>query len=300
MVRIARQVYRYRIMYALLLPGLLYFAVFKYVPMVYITAAFKNYNVLKGLWESPWVGWQNFKLFFEGVYFYQIIGNTILISLYKLLFSFPAPIILALMLNSVTSKGFKRTIQTLTYLPHFLSWVIIYGLLVAFLAPGTGLINQLLTAFHLDRISFLTEPGLIRPLIVGTDIWQSVGWGAIIYLAALTGIDPSLYEAATVDGASRWRQLWSVTLPGIRNVIVLMLILRLSAILDVGFDQIYMMMNPLNQEKADVIETWVYRVGLQEGRIGLATAVGLFKSVIGFVLVLGANRLAKRFDGQIW
>ncbi|UKS26947.1 ABC transporter permease subunit [Paenibacillus sp. HWE-109] len=300
MALIARQFRRYSIMYVLLLPGLLYFAVFKYVPMVYITAGFKNYNVLKGLWESPWVGWQNFKFFFEGVYFYQIIGNTILISLYKLVFSFPAPIILALMLNSVTSGGFKRTIQTLTYLPHFLSWVIIYGLMVAFLAPGTGLVNQLMTAFHLERISFLTEPSLIRSLIVGTDIWQSVGWGAIIYLAALTGIDPSLYEAATVDGASRWRQIWSITLPGIRNVIILMLILRLSAILDVGFDQIYIMMNPLNQEKADVIETWVYRVGMQEGRIGLATAVGLFKSVIGFMLVLGANRLAKRFDGQIW
>ncbi|CAN7164144.1 ABC transporter permease [Paenibacillus sp. LjRoot56] len=291
---------RYGVMYALLIPGLLYFAVFKYVPMVYIAAAFKNYNVLQGLWESPWVGWQNFQLFFDGVYFKQIIGNTILISFYKLVFSFPAPIILALMLNAVTSTGFKRTIQTLTYLPHFLSWVIIYGLLVAFLAPGTGLVNQLLTTFHLDRISFLTESGLIRSLIVTTDIWQSVGWGAIIYLAALTGIDPSLYEAATMDGASQSRQLWHITLPGIRNVIILMLVLRLSAILDVGFDQIFIMLNPLNQEKADVIETWVYRVGLQEGRIGLATAVGLFKSVIGFVLVLGANRIAKKFDGQIW
>ncbi|NQX61994.1 ABC transporter permease [Paenibacillus qinlingensis] len=291
---------RYGVMYALLIPGLLYFAVFKYVPMVYIAAAFKNYNVLQGLWESPWVGWQNFQLFFDGVYFKQIIGNTILISFYKLVFSFPAPVILALMLNAVTGTGFKRTIQTLTYLPHFLSWVIIYGLLVAFLAPGTGLVNQLLTAFHLDRISFLTESGLIRTLIVTTDIWQSVGWGAIIYLAALTGIDPSLYEAATMDGASQSRQLWHITLPGIRNVIILMLVLRLSAILDVGFDQIFIMLNPLNQEKADVIETWVYRVGLQEGRIGLATAVGLFKSVIGFVLVLGANRIAKKFDGQIW
>ncbi|MGO4499923.1 ABC transporter permease [Paenibacillus sp. 2RAB27] len=291
---------RYGVMYTLLIPGLLYFAVFKYVPMVYIAAAFKNYNVLQGLWESPWVGWQNFQLFFDGVYFKQIIGNTILISFYKLVFSFPAPIILALMLNAVTGAGFKRTIQTLTYLPHFLSWVIIYGLLVAFLAPGTGLVNQLLTAFHLDRISFLTESGLIRTLIVTTDIWQSVGWGAIIYLAALTGIDPSLYEAATMDGASQSRQLWHITLPGIRNVIILMLVLRLSAILDVGFDQIFIMLNPLNQEKADVVETWVYRVGLQEGRIGLATAVGLFKSVIGFVLVLGANRIAKKFDGQIW
>ncbi|MFD2332885.1 ABC transporter permease [Cohnella sp. GCM10020058] len=300
MASIVRNVRRHGVMYAILLPGLLYFAIFKYVPMVYIAAAFKNYNVLLGLWESPWIGMQNFRLFFDGVYFDQIIGNTILISLYKLVFSFPAPIVLALMLNAVTSGGFKRTIQTLTYLPHFLSWVIIYGLLVAFLAPGSGLVNQLLTAFHLDRISFLTEPGLIRSLIVTTDIWQSVGWGAIIYLAALTGIDPSLYEAATVDGASRWRQLWSITLPGIQTVIILMLILRLSAILDVGFDQIYMMMNPLNQEKADVIETWVYRVGMQEGRIGLATAVGLFKSVIGFALVFGANRLARRVGGQIW
>ncbi|WP_127588290.1 ABC transporter permease [Paenibacillus koleovorans] len=300
MRRSLRPLRRYGMLYLLVIPGLLYFAVFKYVPMLYIAAAFKNYNVLQGLWESPWVGLQNFELFFNGIYFKQIIGNTILISLYKLVFSFPAPIVLALMLNAVTSNGFKRTVQTLSYLPHFLSWVIIYGLLVAFLAPGSGLVNQLLTAMHLDRISFLTEPGLIRTIIVTTDIWQSVGWGAIIYLAALTGIDPSLYEAATVDGASRSRQLWHVTLPGIRNVILLMLVLRLSSILDVGFDQIFMMLNPLNQAKADVIETWVYRVGMQEGRIGLATAVGLFKSLIGFVLVLGANQLAKKFDGQIW
>ncbi|OXM16326.1 ABC transporter permease [Paenibacillus herberti] len=291
---------RYGVMYALLLPGLLYFVIFKYVPMVYIAAAFKDYNVLRGLWESPWIGWQNFETFFNGVYAGQIIGNTLLISAYKLIFSFPAPIILALMLNAVTSNGFKRTIQTLTYLPHFLSWVVIYGLLVAFLAPGSGLVNQLFNTFGLERISFLTESGMIRSLIVTTDIWQSVGWGAIIYLASLAGIDPSLYEAAKVDGASRWRQLWHITLPGIRNVIILLLVLRLSAILDVGFDQIFIMLNPLNQENADVIETWVYRVGMQEGRIGLATAVGLFKSIIGFVLVLGANKMAKKFDGQIW
>ncbi|MFD0717361.1 ABC transporter permease [Paenibacillus sp. GCM10027626] len=291
---------KHAVMYALLVPGMLYFVMFKYIPMVYMVAAFKEINIVKGLWDSPWVGWDNFKLFFQGVYFSQIIGNTLLISFYKIVFVFPAPILLAIMLNEVRTGWFKKMIQTLTYLPHFLSWVVIYGLMVAFLAPGEGLVNQWLRDIGMPSISFLSEESWIRPLLVSSDMWQGVGWGAIIYLAALAGIDPSLYEAATVDGASKWKQLWHVTLPGIRNVIILMFILRISHIMDVGFDQIFMMMNPLNQSKADVIETWVYRVGLQEMRFGLATAVGLFKSVIGFVLVFAANRIAKRFDGQIW
>lgn len=295
-----RTVRKHAVMYALLVPGMLYFVVFKYIPMVYMVAAFKEINIVKGLWDSPWAGWNNFKIFFQGVYFSQIIGNTLLISFYKIVFVFPAPILLAVMLNEVKTGWFKKMIQTLTYLPHFLSWVVIYGLMVAFLAPGEGLVNQWLRDMGMSSISFLSEESWIRPLLVSSDMWQGIGWGAIIYLAALAGIDPSLYEAAKVDGASKWRQLWHVTLPGIRTVIMLMFILRISHIMDVGFDQIFMMMNPLNQSKADVIETWVYRVGLQEMRFGLATAVGLFKSVIGFVLVFFANRVAKRFDGQIW
>ncbi|HEY0828652.1 MAG TPA: ABC transporter permease subunit [Bacilli bacterium] len=287
-------------LYLFLVPGIIYFTLFKYVPMSGIVIAFKQFNLIDGIWNSPWVGFGNFIRFFEGVYFWQIMGNTLVISFYKLIFAFPAPIILALMLNEVRIAWFKRMIQTVTYLPHFISWVIIYGLLIVFMAPGDGLINGILKEWDLPAISFLTEPSMIRTLLVTTDIWQSAGWGAIIYLAALAGVDPSLYEAAVVDGASKWRQLWHITLPGIRTVIMLMLILRLSHILDVGFDQVFMMSNALNRENSDIIDTWVYRVGLQELQFGIATAVGMFKSIIGFALVLGANQLAKRFDGQIW
>lgn len=291
---------KHKSMYLLLFPGLLYLLLFKYAPMFGVVIAFKQFNLSDGIWGSPWIGFDNFKRFFDGVYFSQIMSNTVLISLYKLLFGFPAPIILALMLNEIRIQWFKRLIQSVSYIPHFISWVIIYGLLIAFLSPGEGLINILLRNAGFHGISFLTEPNWIRSLIVASDIWHEVGWGAIIYLAALTGIDTSLYEAARVDGAARWKQLWHVTLPGLSAVIILMLLLRLGKVLDVGFDQIFMMSNVFNREKSDIIETWVYRVGLQELQLGLASAVGLFKSVIGFILILTANQLAKKFDGQIW
>lgn len=291
---------RYKILYLLLLPELIYFIVFKYMPMLGILVAFKKYNLSLGFWKSEWVGLSNFSSFVHGVYFWDIMGNTLLISFYKLLFGFSAPIILALLLNEVAVGWFKRVIQTITYLPHFISWVIAYGLMIALLSPGDGLVNLLLKQYGLQPIAFLTEASWIRPLIVSSDIWKEVGWGAILYLAALAGIDSHLYEAARMDGASKWRQLWHITLPGIRNVIIIMLILRLSTILDAGFDQIFMMANTFNQEKADILDTWVYRQGLERMQIGLATAVGLFKSVIGFVLVVAANRMAKKFDGQIW
>ncbi|ANE48697.1 sugar ABC transporter ATPase [Paenibacillus swuensis] len=298
--RILKNLRAYKALYLLLIPGLLYFTIFKYVPMGGVIIAFKDYNLTDGIWASEWVGLEHFQRFFEGVYFKDIMTNTLIIAFYKIVFGFPAPIILALMLHSVKAEWFKRSIQTITYLPHFISWVIIYGLMLALMAPGEGLFNLLLKEYGYNPISFLTESSWIRFLLVSSDIWHGIGWGAIIYLAALAGIDPSLYEAAQVDGASRWRRLWHITLPGIRNVIILMFILRLSHILDVGFDQVFMMSNIFNQDRSDVIDTWVYRVGLQEMQYGLATAVGLFKSVIGFALLLGANRLAKRYDGQIW
>jgi putative aldouronate transport system permease protein len=291
---------RYKVMYLLLIPGLIYFAVFKYVPMFGLILAFKKYNVVLGFWDSPWIGLQNFKQFIQGVYFWDLIENTIMISLYKLLFGFSAPILLALMLNEVTLKWFKKAIQTISYLPHFLSWVIIYGLMVALLSPGDGMINMLLRQMGFESINFLTDPAWARFLVVTSDIWRGIGWGAILYLAALSGIDPSLYEAARIDGAPKWRQIWHVTLPGIRNIIILMLIINLSHILDAGFDQIFMLANVFNQEKIDIIDTWVYREGLQRLKMGIATAVGLFKSVIGLILVLSANQVAKKFDGQIW
>ncbi|MBO9607001.1 MAG: sugar ABC transporter permease [Paenibacillaceae bacterium] len=298
--RLAKRLAKHRTLLVMLLPGLVYFTLFKYVPMGGIAIAFQKYNLEAGIWGSDWIGWGNFRRFFEGVYASQIIGNTVVISLYKLVFGFPAPILLALLLDQVRRAWFKRVIQTMTYVPHFMSWVIIYGIMMALMAPGDGLINQLLKHTGLPTVSFLTEPSWIRPLLVGSDIWQGAGWGAIIYLAALAAIDPHLYEAARVDGASPLRLIWHVTLPGIRNIVVVMLVLRLSHILDVGFDQVFMMANAFNSEKADIIDTWVYRVGLQEMQIGLASAVGLFKSAIGLVLVLAANQFAKKLDSQIW
>ncbi|MDF2922547.1 MAG: sugar transporter ATPase [Paenibacillaceae bacterium] len=295
-----KKLWQCRVLYLLLLPALVYFCLFRYAPMFGLVIAFKRYNLLLGFWGSPWVGLENFRHFVEGVYFWNIIGNTLIISLNKLLLGFSAPIILALLLNEVRVSWFKRMVQTVTYLPHFISWVIVYGLLVALLAPGDGFVNQLLMEYGFDPVNFLTEVNWVRPLIYISDIWKEVGWGAILYLAALAGIDPHLYEAARMDGASRLRQLWHVTLPGIRNVIMILLILRMGSILDAGFDQIFILANSFNQEKADIIDTWVYRQGIERLQIGLATAVGLFKSVIGTLLLVGANQLAKRFDGQIW
>ncbi|MGI2296339.1 ABC transporter permease [Paenibacillus sp. GXUN7292] len=295
-----RNVRRHKVMYLLLLPGLIYFFIFKYIPMFGLILAFKKYNVVLGFWDSPWIGLGNFQRFIEGVYFWNLIENTVLISLYKLLFGFTAPIILALMLNEVSRKWLKRSVQTITYLPHFLSWVIIYGLMVSLLSPGEGFVNVLLKGFGFGTIDFLTAPEWARFIVVASDIWRDIGWGAILYLAALSGIDPSLYEAARIDGASKWRQIWHVTLPGIRNVIIIMLIIRLSHILDAGFDQIFMLANSFNSEKIDIIDTWVYREGIQRLQMGLATAVGFFKSIIGLVLVVIANQVAKKFDGQIF
>lgn len=295
-----KKLWQYRVLYLLLLPALVYFSLFRYAPMFGLVIAFKQYNLLLGFWDSPWIGLENFRYFVEGVYFWNIIGNTLIISLNKLLLGFSAPIILALLLNEVRISWFKRVVQTVTYLPHFISWVIVYGLLVALFAPGDGFVNQLLREYGFDPVNFLTEVNWVRPLIYASDIWKEVGWGAILYLAALAGIDPHLYEAARMDGASRLRQLWHVTLPGIRNVIMILLILRMGSILDAGFDQIFILANSFNQEKADIIDTWVYRQGIERLQIGLATAVGLFKSVIGTLLLVGANQLAKRFDGQIW
>ncbi|MEC0228708.1 ABC transporter permease [Paenibacillus alba] len=294
------RIQRFQFLYLLLTPILLYFVVFKYIPMLGILIAFKKYNLALGFWESPWVGFDNFQNFIQGVYFWDIMGNTIAISLYKLLFGFLSPIVLALMLNEVAVNWFKKTVQTITYLPHFISWVIAYGLMVALFSPGEGLVNLTLKNFGFEPIAFLTDVNWIRPLIISSDIWKEVGWGAILYLAALAGIDPSLYEAARMDGASKVRQLWHVTLPGISNVIIILLIIKLSHVLDAGFDQIFMMANSFNSEKADIIDTWVYREGLERMQIGLATAVGLFKAVIGLILVISANKVAKKFDGQIW
>lgn len=282
-------------MYALLLPGLIYFLLFKYVPMWGVLLAFKNYQPFLGFWKSDWVGFEHFQLFFTNPDFFKLLRNTLLLSFYNLLFFFPAPIIAALLLNEVRIALFKRTVQTLIYVPHFISMVIVASLTYVFLTTEGGVVNEWLNARTGTTISFLTSPDWFRPMIIIQTIWKECGWGTIIFLAALAAVDVEQYEAAIVDGANRWRQLWHITLPALRSTIVILLILRMGHVLDNGFEQIYLMLNPLNRETAEVFDTYVYAMGITQGAFSYSTAVGLFKSIVGVILVLGTNWLAKRF-----
>ena len=286
----------------MLLPGIIYYIVYRYLPIYGIVIAFKDYDMLAGIMDSPWAEpwYKHFQQFYESPYFTQLLVNTVLISLYKLVFGMFPPIALAILLNECRITWFKRLVQTLSYMPHFLSWVIIYGILIVLLSQDSGIINMIIQEFGGKPIPFLTSTEWFRSVLVGSEIWQNLGWGAIIYLAAMAGIDPTLYEAARVDGASRLRMIWHITLPGIRNVIILLLILRLGHILDAGFDQIYILYNIHVYPVADILDTWVFRTGLEQWNFSLAAAVGLFKSVIGLILVLGSNALAKRWGEGIW
>lgn len=286
----------------MLLPGIIWFLVYRYYPMYGVIIAFKEYDFSAGIWGSSWADpwYRYFQEFFQSPYFEQLITNTLLISFYKLIFGMLPSILLAILLNEIRLVWFKKWVQTLSYMPHFLSWVIIYGITIAFLSQSDGLVNRWLDDMGLAKIGFLTSVDWFRSIIVATDIWKDLGWGAIIYLAAIAGIDPTLYEAARMDGATRMRSIWHVTLPGIRNVIILLLILRLGYIMDAGFEQIYVMYNVQVYSVADIIDTWVYRTGLQNLNFSLASAVGLFKSVIGLILVFTANQIARKWGDGIW
>lgn len=277
----------------MLIPGLLYFLIFKYVPMWGVLLAFKDYQPFVGFWNSPWVGFEHFRVFFQNPDFYMLLRNTLILSLYNLVFFFPAPIILAILLNEIRRSFYKRAIQTMLYVPHFISMVIVASLTYVLLTTEGGVINELLYAFTGRKIEFLSDPDWFRPLIIIQTIWKESGWGTIIFLAALAGVDMEQYEAAIVDGANRWRQIWHITLPAIRSTIVILLILRMGSILDNGFEQIFLMMNALNREVAEVFDTYVYTLGITQGAFSYSTAVGLFKSVIGVILVVGTNWLAK-------
>ncbi|MFB9753218.1 ABC transporter permease [Paenibacillus hodogayensis] len=298
---LAKSVIRSRWFYAMMAPGLLYYFIFHYVPMGGLLIAFQNYNLLKGIWGSPWVGLDNFRTIFASPDFPIIMKNTLVISLYRIMFNMLPDVMLALMLNEVRVKWFKRTVQTITYGPYFLSWVIVYGLTFSFLAPDAGLISTWFRDMGWGSVQVLTDKEWFRPLLILTDIWKNTGFGAIIYLAALATINPDLYEAAVVDGAGRWRQLWHITLPGIRDVFFLMLILRIGHIMDAGFDQVYIFLNARVYETGDILDTWVFRRGLENLEFSVATATGFFKSFVGLILVLGANKLAKKFGSSgIW
>ncbi|KZZ86057.1 ABC transporter permease [Bacillus sp. SJS] len=292
-----RSFLRQRYLYLLLLPGFLYFLIYKYIPMLGLVLAFKDYNPFQGIIESPWVGFAHFEKIFSNSDVLQVIWNTLSLSFLQIVFAFPVPIILAIMLNEVRSQTFKRIVQSVIYLPHFLSWVVVVGITVIFLR-SEGLINSMLMAAGLDSIPFLTNPAFFQPLIVLQVIWKEAGWGTIIFLAALSGINPQLYEAAIMDGAGRLKQIWYITLPALKSTILILLILRLGNVLDSGFEQIFLMLNPFNMDVGNVLDTFVYFKGIQQADYGFATAVGLFKGVVGLILVVTANRLAKRFGQE--
>ncbi|OJG21013.1 hypothetical protein RR47_GL001482 [Enterococcus columbae DSM 7374 = ATCC 51263] len=282
-------------LYVLLIPGLTYFLVFRYAPMYGLIIAFKDYVPFLGITGSKWIGLQNFRDFFTNPDFFRILGNTLIIALLNIIFAFPAPIILALLLNEVRKKIFQRVVQTFVYVPHFLSWTIVVSLWYILFNVDHGAITNLVTSLTGKEIDFLSDPSWFRTMIVTQTIWKETGWGTIIYLAALSGVDQEQYEAAIMDGAGRFRRVWHITLPAIRSTIIIMLILKVGAILTTGFDQIYLMTNQLNRPVADVFDTYVYMMGITNGAYSYSTAVGLFKSVVGIILVLGTNRLAKFF-----
>ncbi|NOU70995.1 ABC transporter permease subunit [Paenibacillus sp. LMG 31458] len=292
----------YKTLYLMMLPAIIYYIVYRYVPMYGVVIAFKDYNILEGIVNSPWADpwYKHFQVFYESPYFSELLVNTFLISVYKLIFGMFPPLALAILLNECRVRWFKSAIQTLSYMPHFLSWVIIYGICLMLLSENSGILNRWIVESGGRSIPFLTSTDWFRSVLVGSEIWQHTGWSAIIYLAAMAGIDPTLYEAARVDGASRLRMIWHITLPGIRNVIVLLLILKLGSVLDAGFEQIYIFYNVQVYPVADILDTWVFRTGLEQLNFSLASAVGLFKSAICLILVLGSNALAKKWGQGIW
>lgn len=287
-------------MYVMALPVIAYYAIFHYGPMYGLQIAFKDFSPAKGIWGSPWVGFKHFESFFNGIYFWRLIKNTILINVYDLLFGFPAAIMLALLLNEIRQNAFKRVVQTISYLPHFISIVIVAGMMVDFLSRS-GLINQILGSFGIEPIDFLKEEGWFRFLFVSSGIWQGIGWGSIVYLAAMATIDPTLYEAARMDGANRFQQVLHITIPGIMPTIVILFILNMGNMLTVGSEKVLLLYNPLTYETSDVISTYVYRKGVLEASYSFTAAVGLFNSVISFILIVAANSFVKRIsENKLW
>lgn len=282
-------------LHVMLIPGLLLVLIFSYGPMVGITIAFQKFMPAKGFFGSQWIGWDNFEYIFMLPDFKRALWNTIYIAFMKIIAGQIAPVITALLLNEMRSNFTKRSVQTLVYLPHFLSWVLLGGILLDLLSPTHGIVNQMLTAFGMKPIFFLGNNDWFPYTVVITDVWKDFGFGTIVYLAALTSINPSLYEAAVIDGANRWRQTWHITLPGMRAVIVLMATLALGQILNAGFDQIFNLYSPIVYESGDIIDTLVYRLGLVDYQYSVATAVGLFKSVISLFLISTSYYLAYRF-----
>lgn len=295
--RVWKTILKYRWLYVMMIPGIIYFVVFRYMPLWNAQIAFKDFQPRLGVEASPFIGFKHFLTFFKSFYFSQLISNTLFFSLAKLLLGMPVAIILALSIYESMFKPLARLVQTISYLPHFLSWVIMFGILLGILSPGDGLINEIIKSAGGTPIPFLTSPQWFRIVVIVSDIWKETGWSTIIYLAALMAIDPTLFEAAAVDGASRMQRIWHISLPGIAATVVVVTLLRLGNILDAGFHQIFVLYSLPVYSVGDIIDTWVYRQGILEFQLSLATAVGLFKGTISLVLVLVSNKLAKKFAG---
>lgn len=288
-------------LYIMLVPGLLFLLLLKYTPMYGLIIAFQDFSIFRGVMDSPWVGMKHFERLVVNDQFFTVLSNTILISVYKLVYLFPAPILLALLLNEVHKMMFKRIVQSVIYLPHFISWVIVSGLFINLLSLNGGIVNQVVERVLGEPIAFFMDPSVFRSLLVVTEGWKEVGWGTIIYLAAIAGVDPQLYEAAKMDGAGRFKQMLHVTLPGIYSTMILMFILRLGNMLEAGTEQILVMYNPVVYDVADVIGTYVYRIGLGASDYSFSTAVGMFESIVAFVLIVTGNALCKKYLGRsIW
>jgi len=296
--QLMREIKRHRSVYVLLAIPFVYYIIFKYIPIFNGQIAFKDYMALDGVLGSQWIGLEHFRTFIHSYYFTELLRNTLMYSFGKLVFSLPLAIILAIAIYESNRPRLRKIVQTLAYLPHFLSWVIMYGILLALLAPGDGILNDIIKMFGGKPVDFLTNTNAFPWIVILSDAWKEMGWSAIIFIAALMGIDPSLFEAALVEGANSWQRVRYITLPSIRPVILIVVLLRLGTILDAGFNQIFMLYSTPVYSVADIIDTWVYRQGLLEFQFGLATAVGLFKGVIGMFLILGSNRLVKRFGGN--
>lgn len=296
--RVTKRLLRDRWLYIMLIPGVVFFLLFKYMPMYGVLISFQNFQPFLGFWKSDWVGFNNFARFFSDPMFTRLFVNTIILALYNILFFFPLPIIIALMLNEVRHEWVKRSVQTLIYIPHFVSWVVVVGIAYIFFNTTDGVFNDLITSLTGSKINFLMSEQWFRFMVTSEVIWKETGWGTIIFLAALSGVDPQLYEAARIDGAGRLRLIWHITLPAIKSTIVILLILRLGNFLETGFEQIFLMLNPMNRDVGEVFDTYVYYMGIQQGHFSYSTAIGLFKSVIGLILVIGANYLAKKWGEE--
>lgn len=282
------------LLYLMIFPGLVYFIIFKYLPMGGLVIAFQDYQPYLGIMESPWAGLKHFNRLFTDPTFFMLLRNTLVLFALNIIVFFPLPIILSLMLNEVRHKLFKSAIQTIVYIPHFMSWVIIVSISYVFMTVDGGVLNETLAAMGLPKISFLTSPEWLRVVYIGQIIWKELGWSTIIYLAAITVVDTQLYEAAEMDGATRWRKTWHVTLPAIRPVIITLLILKIGHTLDLGFEHMYLLLNSLNRSVAEIFDTYIYTAGLKNGQFSFSTTVGLFKGVVGLVLVILSNKLAKK------